>query len=96
MIVCGSDIGNGTANNSNCYLSYRYQQGQSQQPTLLDNLRCTGRETSLISCPHPGIGNEDCDHFEDVGLECTSETTPTTSSMSSFKQLHVHYPLQLL
>ena len=69
-------------NDSTYYLLYRFQQGQNQQPIFLDDLLCNGRETSLISCPHPGISNEDCSHFEDVGLVCTSATAPPPSKSS--------------
>ena len=37
---------------------------------LLDNLGCTGRETSLIDCPSNGIGNHNCAHSEDAGVIC--------------------------
>ena len=55
----------------------RYLQGQEQQPIHLDQLECTGFESLLISCPGNPIGEEDCSHFEDVGLECTF-TSPNT------------------
>ena len=38
---------------------------------VLDNLRCTGRESRLIDCPHNGLGNHNCDHSEDAGIRCT-------------------------
>ena len=58
----------------------RYQPGQSGQPIFLDDLRCIGSESSLISCPNPGIGVHNCAHSEDVGLMCTFDfSTPTSS-----------------
>ena len=59
--------------------SHRCQPGQSQQPIFLDDLQCNGGESSLISCPHPGIGNHNCDHSMDVELICSA------FSKSSFK-----------
>ncbi|XP_066296099.1 neurotrypsin-like [Branchiostoma lanceolatum] len=36
----------------------------------MDDLRCTGTETSLFNCPYSGWGNHDCDHSEDTGVLC--------------------------
>ncbi|KAK7481052.1 hypothetical protein BaRGS_00027688, partial [Batillaria attramentaria] len=44
-------------------------------PILMDNVRCTGRETSLLDCQH--ITNHNCGHNEDVALTC-SDSTPST------------------
>uniref|UniRef100_UPI0037E85BF4 scavenger receptor cysteine-rich domain-containing protein DMBT1-like n=1 Tax=Semicossyphus pulcher TaxID=241346 RepID=UPI0037E85BF4 len=34
----------------------------------LNEVDCTGHETSLADCPHRGFGEHDCDHTEDAGL----------------------------
>ncbi|MFZ5442701.1 MAG: FG-GAP-like repeat-containing protein [Myxococcota bacterium] len=39
-------------------------------PILLDDLGCVGTESTLLSCPNPGIGVHNCTHSEDVGVEC--------------------------
>lgn len=36
----------------------------------LDELRCTGTETDIFKCPHAGMGSNDCQHTEDVGVSC--------------------------
>jgi len=47
--------------------------GTDDQPIWLDELQCTGYERWLTSCPHPGYGDNDCRHNEDVGIVCTGE-----------------------
>ena len=36
----------------------------------LDMLQCRGNETSIVDCPHNGLGIHDCIHHEDVGVDC--------------------------
>ncbi|XP_073329302.1 uncharacterized protein [Pagrus major] len=36
----------------------------------LDDLRCTGTESSIFNCPHAGIGTHNCGHGEDVAVQC--------------------------
>ena len=44
--------------------------GETNEPIHLDEVRCTGTETSLLNCTHNGIGSHDCLHFDDVGIIC--------------------------
>ena len=37
---------------------------------LLDELQCTGNETSLAECGHLGWGEHNCVHSEDVSILC--------------------------
>ena len=39
-------------------------------PIFLDELRCTGRESSLFNCSHNRLGAHDCDHSDDAGVNC--------------------------
>ena len=40
-------------------------------PILLDQLMCTGNETSLLDCTAgEEIGSNNCDHSEDAGVRC--------------------------
>lgn len=36
----------------------------------LDEMRCTGNERSIFDCPHAGMGVNNCNHSEDVGVSC--------------------------
>ena len=46
--------------------------GHGNGPIWLDNLHCTGSESSLLNCTHDGIGvyGHYCRHDHDVGVEC--------------------------
>ena len=46
--------------------------GRTTGPIWLDNLRCTGDETSILNCTHYGIDSISpfCDHGDDAGVEC--------------------------
>ncbi len=44
--------------------------GGGEEPTWLDEVQCIGDEARLVDCPANPIGDEDCSHFEDVGVEC--------------------------
>ena len=39
----------------------------------LDDVRCSGIESTLLECANRGIGVHDCSHYEDAGVECTCE-----------------------
>ena len=45
--------------------------GQGSGPIWLDNVDCTGSESTLISCGHLGITvSRNCSHIKDAGLRC--------------------------
>jgi hypothetical protein len=48
-----------------------YPFGTDSVPIWLDNLSCSGTETSLFDCPANDIGDSNCNHNEDVGVQCT-------------------------
>jgi len=41
----------------------------------MDNLGCTGEETSLAECPHNGWGEHNCEHGNDVAIKCSVPAT---------------------
>ncbi|ETE61667.1 hypothetical protein L345_12579, partial [Ophiophagus hannah] len=45
-------------------------------PIWLDNLYCTGRESSIAQCTSNGWGVSDCKHTEDVSVVCSEKRIP--------------------
>ena len=45
---------------------------------VLDNLRCTGNESSIFDCPHNGEWLENCGASEIAGVRCASGGKPMT------------------
>ena len=55
--------------------------GQSQGPSFLTNLGCSGMEESLLDCPLQFVTDELCSsHTRDVGVKCIGRYM----SLSSF------------
>ena len=48
--------------------------GPGSGPIWLEDVRCSGNETSFLNCRHKPFGTGNCEHFEDVGVICTSGT----------------------
>ncbi|KAJ7989797.1 hypothetical protein DPEC_G00308230 [Dallia pectoralis] len=47
----------------------------------MDDVRCTGRESSLTQCPHNGFGSHDCGHHEDAGVVCSGDSETTAAPL---------------
>ena len=44
--------------------------GRGSGGIFLDDVGCTGTESTLLSCNNPGIGYHNCHHSDDAGVRC--------------------------
>ncbi|EDV23305.1 uncharacterized protein TRIADDRAFT_27643, partial [Trichoplax adhaerens] len=44
--------------------------GQGTGPIWLEGISCSGNEYNILDCGNKGWSNTDCDHKEDIGVEC--------------------------
>lgn len=48
--------------------------GEGKENIWLDDVQCTGHETSILKCQHRPLSENNCGHSEDAGVVCSGKT----------------------
>lgn len=48
--------------------------GEGKNMIWLDDVQCTGSESSVLKCTHKQFGDNNCGHGEDAGVICSGKT----------------------
>ena len=58
-------------------LHYWFRSVNAKLPIWLGDVSCIGSESSLLNCTHDTVGEIStfCDHYDDVGVRCSGEST---------------------
>ncbi|XP_022624421.1 deleted in malignant brain tumors 1 protein-like [Seriola dumerili] len=65
--------------------------GQGKDEIWLDDVQCTGLETSLLNCPHKPFGENNCGHGEDAGVVCSEHVRVVNGSNRCNGRVEVYF-----
>ena len=61
-----------------CYIVLSFCRfGSTQRQIWLDNVRCSGNESRLVSCSRSSYVSHNCDHSKDVAIYCYTSGSNT-------------------
>lgn len=70
--------------------------GRGNGPIWMDDVRCIGNESDIITCQHFGPRDQNCGHDEDVGVICQTAESGKDHVTLSFKFGYIVWDKSLL
>ncbi|XP_036941411.1 deleted in malignant brain tumors 1 protein-like isoform X1 [Acanthopagrus latus] len=65
--------------------------GEGKDQIWLDDVQCTGRESSVLKCEHRPFGQNNCGHGEDAGVVCSEHVRVVNGSNRCNGRLEVYH-----